>query len=69
LKIIGRITMADIIEECFGEIDPDMVELPRGIRWLGHVAVNTDHDKVEAYYDRSHEWIVPYSRLVDGEDE
>ena len=60
--------MQDIIEDCFGEIDTDMLVIPANLRKiLGYMVVNTDHNKVETYYDRSLEWVVVAARL--GEDD
>jgi len=33
------------------------------------MVVNTDHNKTETYYDRTHEWMVPYSRMIGEDDE
>ena len=70
MKILGPTTMTDIIEDAFGEIDTDalMVDLRRK-EVLGLFIVNTDHNKVESYYDRTHEWIVPFSRMLEEDDE
>jgi len=70
MKILGPTTMADIIEDTFGEIDTDalVVDLRRK-EVLGLFIINTDHNKVETYYDRTHEWIVPFSRMIGEDDE
>ena len=55
MKIISETTMAEIIEDSFGEIDLDLITIPWDLkRHLGYVVVNTDHNKVETYYDRTH---------------
>ena len=70
MKIISETTMAEIIEDSFGEIDLDLIAIPWDLkRHLGYVVVNTDHNKVETYYDRTHEWMVPYSRMIGEDDE
>jgi len=70
LKIIEETTMTDIIEDSFGEIDIDLIMIPKNIlNHLGVFIVNTDHNKVESYYDRTHEWMVPYSRMIGEDDE
>ena len=62
--------MTDIIEDSFGEIDIDLIMIPKNIlNHLGVFIVNTDHNKVESYYDRTHEWMVPYSRMIGEDDE
>ena len=70
VKIISETTMTDIIEDSFGEIDIDLIMIPKNIlNHLGVFIVNTDHNKVESYYDRTHEWMVPYSRMIGEDDE
>ena len=70
MKIIGPTTMTDIIEDAFGELDIDLIMIPKNIlNHLGLFVVNTDHEKVESYYDITHEWIVPYSRMIEEDDE
>ena len=70
MKIISETTMTDIIEDSFGEIDIDLIMIPKNIlNHLGVFMVNTDHNKVESYYDRTHEWMVPYSRMIGEDDE
>ena len=70
MKIISETTMTDIIEDSFGEIDIDLIMIPKNIlNHLGVFIVNTDHNKVESYYDRTHEWMVPYSRMYEEDDD
>ena len=69
MKILEITDMTTIIEDAFGEIDVDLLVIPSDLRkHLGYFTVNTDHNKVESYYDRTHEWMVPYSRML-GEDD
>ena len=70
MKIISETTMTEVIEDVFGEIDIDLIMIPKNIlNHLGVFIVNTDHNKVESYYDRTHEWMVPYSRMIGEDDE
>ena len=70
MKILEETTMTNIIEDCFGEIDIDLLVIPANLKkHLGYFTVNTDHNKVESYYDRTHEWIVPFSRMMEDDDE
>ena len=70
MKIIEETTMTNIIEDAFGEVDLDLVMIPKDIlKHLGVYVINTDHHKVEAWYDRDHEWMVPYSKMEEEEDE
>ena len=70
MKIIEITDMATIIEDSFGEIDLDLIVIPWNLkRHLGYMVVNTDHNKTETYYDRTHEWMVPYSRMIGEDDE
>lgn len=69
MKILGIINMTDIIENFFGEIDLDYIRIPTRLRrHLGIISVNTDHYKVETGYDRTHEWMVPWSRMEDDDE-
>ena len=70
MKIISETTMTEIIEDSFGEVDLDLITIPWNLKsHLGYMVVNTDHNKTETYYDRTHEWIVPYSRMIGEDDE
>ena len=70
MKVIGSTTMAEIIEDAFGEVDLDLMAIPWDLKsHLGYMVINTDHNKTESYYDRTHEWMVPYSRMIGEDDE
>lgn len=69
MKILGPTTMTNIIEDAFGEFATDTIFTPTNLgHFVGHRIINTDHDKFETAYDKTHDWIVPFARIVGCDD-
>ena len=58
MKIKKRITMQDVIEDSFGEIDLDMLYLPANIAYhVGHRKVTQELTKVDDTSEPYSDWV------------